>query len=1259
MTDESERDCGPFAELWKCYLDSDWEHVRLEAEKLLGDQGLCEMLRGCYDASEKAEDRPCRKRDSGRGVCLTVDEAGGCRSWQTEVDGIWRVAFGGRPPAMERAVALFFAVHAAAYEYWEDSFDYDCIGCRLHLARQILERARQECCGGDASSPRRRFLEGLLWFNRDVHHGAFIENGMIANDPEAMAYHARRRIAAAEAGLEELLAAGGPEPWARPLAEAIAKHLEDLRSYHAALITAAELLALRQRVRGREGAGEFYDRYRSRRPELERCVAEREEEGDFEWGSEMRAHIACLERFAEHAGEAPLKLNDVAGTLSFGFYFNLADLPGGAAGGDSRGDPGPEGGAPSGVARIRNDPRLKQGVERRGLPVLVVSHDPAPDILKTSIGERHFENILILFEELRVRSLPLPGSGDRDEGRLLVRLVPKLAHSALGVGCVTFEVAPPDPDEHLDLTVSGYQILKNLACPHSARYAIGWAAGASAGDAARREGRIWTKLSDLARELALAYCNVVREMHGLAPVPGDIGSAEARQLPKPRPWIEPDQSWFTSFRIYRVEREGDPERRPLDAGELERHWEWPGLIAYHRADRASVDDWVGIDARALRLMNLGQVRAHRGDLFILSGNHALSYLPDDPEFVVLQYLETAKWTFLIRTLVACCLAWSDDELSALHRTLTQAGRAAEGDGSLGQAEGERRLSEAENEIHRANLRMQEFRMLALAAVDHVKSAGVSAYADHGLLLRLAFEATMLPDMVCTLQEKVRELNAGQAATGAVIQRNRDRRELERERVEQEARRAAEQRRRERDQAEQQARSAAEQRERERDKAEQQARFAAEQRERERDKAEQQARFATEQRQRQRDQAVDQREKAQANRLNLFLFALAAVQVLQVAPVCATVLPVPRVSEEWGQRIWAVVFLLAVAAIWPIVRARGRWKIPVKVLHNREDNRHPPGPGGHEGNRRLERILEAVPRRQSVRLGDAPPCGEDVLRLVHSDAYVRAVQALVAGLRGGQVKEFAEGTGVHPLVAAPESAGKEADAWVEEVTFGEGTYDAAVRSAGAAVAGVDAIFGPEAARRVFCAVRPPGHHAEPDKAMGYCIFSNAAIAAAHAADRYGKRVAVFDWDVHRANGTARGLASCRDKVLLVDFFILGAGENDYPYVPPTPEDLAGENPRLVALPPGTTGAAYRSLFEEVAWPRIRDWLPDLIVVSAGYDSLEGDPIGGFRLHPDDYFHLVRRLASLGTPILVLLEGGYVPEKLAEGVKKTIQAMGCEL
>jgi acetoin utilization deacetylase AcuC-like enzyme len=216
-------------------------------------------------------------------------------------------------------------------------------------------------------------------------------------------------------------------------------------------------------------------------------------------------------------------------------------------------------------------------------------------------------------------------------------------------------------------------------------------------------------------------------------------------------------------------------------------------------------------------------------------------------------------------------------------------------------------------------------------------------------------------------------------------------------------------------------------------------------------------------------------------------------------------------------------------------------------------------------------------------------------------------------------------------------------------------EAALRAAGAVVAAVDAVM-IGAARRAFCAVRPPGHHATSDAAMGFCLFNSIAVAARHAIDAHGlERVAVVDFDVHHGNGT--------QAIFEHDRRVLYASSHQAPLYPWTGDrsETGAGNIFNATLPPGSDGALFRRIWGDRLLPAIDDFAPQLLLISAGFDGHRRDPLAELQLDAADFGWLSEALVALADRhcqgrVVSALEGGYDLDALAECSVAHLRALG---
>ncbi|MCW3032059.1 MAG: hypothetical protein JWM60_404 [Solirubrobacterales bacterium] len=232
---------------------------------------------------------------------------------------------------------------------------------------------------------------------------------------------------------------------------------------------------------------------------------------------------------------------------------------------------------------------------------------------------------------------------------------------------------------------------------------------------------------------------------------------------------------------------------------------------------------------------------------------------------------------------------------------------------------------------------------------------------------------------------------------------------------------------------------------------------------------------------------------------------------------------------------------------------------------------------------------------------------------------------------------------------------DSDTWI-----GEASYRAALHAAGGACAMTRALLTGET-KRGFCGVRPPGHHAERDRAMGFCLFNSVAIAAALAICELGaERVFILDWDVHHGNGTAEAFRF-RNDVLYVSIHEAGS----FPGTGQSGDAGSGDGEGFtinLPVPAGSDGDLWLSLLEHVVIPAADQFDPDLILISAGYDAHEADPLATCRLQTPTFAEMARQTRDLadssGAPVGAVLEGGYQPEVLADCVAETLRALAGE-
>jgi acetoin utilization deacetylase AcuC-like enzyme len=297
-------------------------------------------------------------------------------------------------------------------------------------------------------------------------------------------------------------------------------------------------------------------------------------------------------------------------------------------------------------------------------------------------------------------------------------------------------------------------------------------------------------------------------------------------------------------------------------------------------------------------------------------------------------------------------------------------------------------------------------------------------------------------------------------------------------------------------------------------------------------------------------------------------------------------------------------------------------LPTAFISHSDCGRHDTGWGHPEHVGRIRAIPKAL--REDAELlkalhhAEGRHATEDELALAHDVNYIRAVRAIV------------------------QSGGGQLDA---DTVASEGSWDAASAGTGCLLDAVDLGLDGTAVRS-FCAVRPPGHHALRDRSMGFCLFGNVAIAAHYARSRHGlERVLIVDWDVHHGNGT-QALVEHEKEIHFISM-------HQWPWYPGTgaaadrgPHQNVWNIPMRAGLPP----EAYMDAFLRAVDAATSGFVPDLLLISAGFDSLRGDPLGGFTLEPEHMARLTTELvhrakAWCGGRVVSALEGGYDPERLA--------------
>jgi acetoin utilization deacetylase AcuC-like enzyme len=290
---------------------------------------------------------------------------------------------------------------------------------------------------------------------------------------------------------------------------------------------------------------------------------------------------------------------------------------------------------------------------------------------------------------------------------------------------------------------------------------------------------------------------------------------------------------------------------------------------------------------------------------------------------------------------------------------------------------------------------------------------------------------------------------------------------------------------------------------------------------------------------------------------------------------------------------------------------------------------PPGhPERPDRLRAIERVF-ANDKFQGLVRTDAPTADFDTIALCHPMDYVTALRD-----------------------ASPSSGLVQIDA---DTSMSPGSFEAALRAAGGGIYAVDEVMAGRVAN-AFVATRPPGHHTETARPMGFCLFNNAAIAARHAQKRYGiDRAAVVDFDVHHGNGS--------QDIFWSDKTVMYCSTHQMPLYPGTgARNERGEHDTVVNAPlsPGDGGAKFREAFESVILPRLRDFQPELIVISAGFDAHQRDPLANLNLVEADFMWATQKImevaqASANGRVVSMLEGGYDLEGLSNSAAAHVSAL----
>lgn len=302
---------------------------------------------------------------------------------------------------------------------------------------------------------------------------------------------------------------------------------------------------------------------------------------------------------------------------------------------------------------------------------------------------------------------------------------------------------------------------------------------------------------------------------------------------------------------------------------------------------------------------------------------------------------------------------------------------------------------------------------------------------------------------------------------------------------------------------------------------------------------------------------------------------------------------------------------------------------IGIISHESGELHETGPGHPEKPQRLitiHRAIKAYDFLNPIKFYEAPAATKEQLALAHDKRYIEWIFSI---------------SPKHETIAID-----------EDTVMGPQTLTAALHAAGAVIKAVDLVMAKDI-EAAFCNVRPPGHHAEFEKAMGFCFFNNIAVGVRHAMSEYDiQRVLIVDFDVHHGNGT-QSIFQKDKKVMLCSSF-------EHPLYPGYDAEMDNKHILSLPLPAGTTGEAYRREVRESWLTRIHEFKPEMIFFSAGFDAHSEDPMANIQFNKEDYVWITKEMVNIAKQyaqgrVISALEGGYNLEVLAECVPAHIEAL----